>query len=134
MTIPASRSTWVTADPTIYWDLPAVPAVYALVLDGRVMYVGQSTNLFRRFNAYRMRLAYSDGTLTPWGQVPGELVLKYSPSRRYGDWAMRELRLIRRLRPAWNCVGSTAPRRLTGKYSGKDTTRTTNRAVRESLQ
>jgi excinuclease UvrABC nuclease subunit len=129
-----TRSAWVTADPTEYWKLPAVPAVYAVTLNGRVVYVGQSTNLFKRFNAYRMRMAYGEGTLTPWGQVVGIVAMKYSRSRRFGDWAMRELRLIRRLRPEWNCVGSTAKRRSTGKYRGKQVSRTTNQSVKERLQ
>lgn len=124
---------WNTADPTEYWKLPAIPAVYAVRVQGRVVYVGQTINLFRRFNAYQMRPAWGEGTLTPWGHAKGEVVVKFSPSRRYGDWAMRELRLIRRLRPIWNCVGSVRERDFSGKHRGKKS-RTTNRAVEKRLQ
>lgn len=137
MTSPAPKRTtprWLRADPTEYWKIPAVAAVYALLLDGRVMYVGQTQNLFRRFNAYHMRDGYGGGTFTPWGQFRGEIVLKFSPSKRYGDWAMRELRLIRRLQPAWNCVGSVRERDFSGKHSGRKQSATTNLAIRQRLQ
>lgn len=126
-------SRWITGDPTLYWNLPAVPAVYAVVLNGRVKYVGECINLFRRFNAYRMREGFGGGTFTPWGQFKGSLILKYSPSRRFGDWAMRELRLIRKLRPEWNCVGSTRPRNMSGKHRGKKS-KTTNSYVNSLVQ
>jgi hypothetical protein len=125
-------TSWVSADPLKYWALPEVPAVYVICVNGRAMYVGQTINLFRRFNAYRMRAAFGVGALTPWGQVEGDLSLKFSRSRRFGDWAMRELRLIRRLRPVWNCVGSTKERQFTGKYLGKKPSKTTNLAVAEA--
>lgn len=103
-----SIKTWVEHDPTEYSTLPDAPAVYVVLLDGQPMYVGQTTRLRQRFNNYRMRWGYGGGVLTPWGQFDGTVSIKFSHGWRYGDWAMRELRLIRRLRPPWNCLGSTA--------------------------
>jgi hypothetical protein len=123
-----STSRWVTADPLLYWRLPHVPAVYAIVLNGRVKYIGQTTNLFKRFNNYKMRDGFGGGAFTPWGQFKGDLKVRYSGSKRFGDWAMRELRLIRRLRPEWNCVGSSRPRDGAGKYKNRRS-KTTNSFV-----
>ena len=36
--------------------------------------------------------------------VVGSLKIKVAYSRKYGDWAMRELRLVNRLRPRFNSI------------------------------
>jgi hypothetical protein len=62
-------------------SLPKVAACYAIYVDGRLVYIGQA----------------------PWGSG-SRIVVKYRQSRKYGDWAMVELRLIRRLSPSGNRV------------------------------
>lgn len=85
-------------------DLPSIPACYAIYLDGQLTYVGQSTNLSVRINAHKINLArFSNSIVSPWGRC-GSLVVKYRPSLSYGDWAMVELRLIRRLKPSGNQI------------------------------
>lgn len=105
-------SKWSRCGIDYYTALPAKAGVYVILQGKRkrtVLYVGQSTNVRDRFRGYRIRMM-ADGTyVTPWGQF-ANLTLKFSLSRRFGDWAMRELRLIRRLQPALNCVGT--PRRF----------------------
>ncbi len=76
-------------------DMPPFPCCYALVLNGVVVYVGQTLNLRARFYAHTL----------PRDIGPGVLVLKAKFGERYGDWAMREARLINRLRPKYNVRG-----------------------------
>jgi hypothetical protein len=69
-------------------------------IDGEIVYIGSTANLQQRMR-------------TPWGK--GRLTLKYAISKRYGDWLMREARLIGRLRPPHNVVGNPlAQRNQTG--------------------
>lgn len=84
--------------------LPRAPGVYAIYLDGRLAYIGQTVDLRNRLAEHRLRDGYAKNVHTEWGTFK-TLVLKISLSRGYGDWAMRELRLIRRLRPWANRRG-----------------------------
>ncbi|MNL72991.1 hypothetical protein D3C87_1983930 [compost metagenome] len=70
-------------------------------MDGILVYVGQTTNLRSRLSSHQIRLTYTRSIHTKWGFCKA-LHIKVSPSRRHGDWAMRELRLIKRLRPVHN--------------------------------
>lgn len=87
--------------------LPRAPGVYAIYFDGELRYIGQTVDLRNRFSEHRFRYGYAKNIITPWGDVPDTavIIIKYSLSRRYGDWAMRELRLIRSLRPRYNVNG-----------------------------
>jgi hypothetical protein len=76
-------------------------SVYVVYLDGQLVYIGQTMNLFQRMFAHGIRLVGGQ-VITPWG-TGKECVVKVSPFRRYGDWLMREARLIRRLQPRGNC-------------------------------
>ena len=70
--------------------IPAVAGCYAMYnCNGYIKYIGSTTNLRTRLHCH-----YREAK--PTGLV------KISVSRKYGDWAMRELRLIRRLRPSHN--------------------------------
>lgn len=93
-------------------NLPAIPACYVVYLDGALAYVGSSQNLAGRFNyggGHHVRWAhYSNTRETPWGRYR-EVTVKFRPSVKFGDWAMVELRLIRRLQPPHNCRGSVKP-------------------------
>lgn len=83
---------------------PSVGGCYAIYLDGQLRYVGCAQNLRARLSTYRIRQGWGGGYFTPWGQFPSVRV-KVRSSRRFGDWAMHEIRLIRRLRPSLNCLG-----------------------------
>lgn len=88
--------------------MPRKPAVYAIYLDGDLCYVGQTVDLRNRFYEHKIRYGYGKNIILPWDDcVPDdtEITIKASLSVRYGDWAMRELRLIRRLRPRFNKHG-----------------------------
>ena len=82
--------------------MPQVPACYALVLDGEVVYVGQTLNLQNRFYSHQIKHDRKGNWLTKWGVLPGDLRLKVKFGQRFGDWCMREARLIDRLQPRFN--------------------------------
>lgn len=104
-------SKWVTLNPENLSDIPRLPACYVIYLDNKLSYIGQSANVYKRFYNYGIGpTRYSNyGSQTPWGRVR-QITVKFRFSTRYGDWAMRELRLIHRLRPPLNCVGSSRHR------------------------
>lgn len=83
------------------------PGCYVIYCDEQLVYVGQSTNVQKRIKSYDFGYTrYSNtGIHTPWG-LCRKLVIKIRKSIRYGDWAMVELRLIKRLQPKLNCAGS----------------------------
>lgn len=85
-------------------ELPASPGAYAIYFDNRLVYVGQSANVKARISGYRFRHSYGRDIHTPWGDVPNSVSItaKVKCSRRLGDWAMWEIRLIARLRPRFN--------------------------------
>jgi excinuclease UvrABC nuclease subunit len=91
------------------WNFPPIAGCYVFYCDGKAFYVGQTRSLFKRISSYKIRFSYGSGIITPWG-VFMSVRVKYSVSRKYGDWAMRELRLIRRIQPEGNCIGSTRKR------------------------
>ena len=85
--------------------VPLGPACYAIYADGELVYIGQTHNLRKRLDAHGCVVArYSNSFATAWGIFRG-VVVKYRRIDRHGDWAMHELRLIRRLRPRGNRVG-----------------------------
>lgn len=98
-------SRWVTAraDEDLF-NLPRVSACYVIYASGRLVYIGSTENLRSRVGGYLKVPRYSNEFVTPWGRHM-RVVVKYRPSRRYGDWAMVELRLIRRLQPTGNTRG-----------------------------
>ena len=96
---------WTPFDPCSARMLPKVPAVYAIYVGAELVYVGQTQNLQGRFHGHNIRPGYGNNTHTPWGSFARELMpvtAKAKVSRRFGDWAMIELRLIKRLRPIFN--------------------------------
>ncbi len=68
---------------------PPIGAVYVVFRDGRPVYVGQTCDLRRRMCGHR------SSPVCPWAPMDG-LVVKYRAGKRYGEWAMAELRLLRR--------------------------------------
>jgi len=90
--------------PTNGERLPAGAGVYVIYIAGVPVYVGQSVDIRNRFNGHNFRFGYSPCIHTPWGDYPQgtPIIAKIKLSRRLGDWAMWEIRLISRLRPAFN--------------------------------
>ena len=84
--------------------IPIVACCYVIYFDGELKYIGSTNNLRNRFSGHAIRYGYWKDLITPWRDfdLPVEMIIKYAPSRRYGDWLMREARLIRRLQPAFN--------------------------------
>ncbi len=78
--------------------------MYAVYFDGRLVYVGSTNSLSNRFSGHAFRYGYGKTIITPWCEVPEDarIDIKAKPSRRLGDWAMWEIRLIARLRPEFN--------------------------------
>lgn len=73
-------------------SLPPFPCCYVVfTAQGELLYVGQTLNLRTRFSAHRSA-----------GVFPSDAYLKVRFGTRYGDWAMRETRLIYRLKPPMN--------------------------------
>ena len=106
-------SRWKTYDIMDLFYIPQKPGCYCIYLDDYLVYIGQARDLRKRlFNAPRRFdfRRYTNTIETPWGNGK-ELFVKVSLSRKYGDWAMREIRLIHRLQPVGNCVGSVKRRR-----------------------
>lgn len=82
--------------------IPDQPGVYVIFDGDKVLYVGSSCKMRARLHQHGINWAhYSTCLKTPWGFFRKGNV-KFRPSRKYGDWAMVELRLIRRLRPRHN--------------------------------
>jgi predicted GIY-YIG superfamily endonuclease len=83
-------------------SLPPCAACYVLSLDETVIYVGQTLNLRARFYSHRIQSVAESQYESAWGQLDGRLVLRAKFGDKYGDWAMREARLIFRLQPMFN--------------------------------
>lgn len=79
------------------------PGVYAMYLD-EDMYIGQSSNVNKRIANHKIHIGYGGSIMTPWGEF-NKLIIKISYSIKYGDWAMRELRLIHKIKPTLNKAG-----------------------------
>lgn len=96
---------------TVYKDawlprFPHAPGVYVVFGDGQLLYVGSSTDLYKRIvhgHCIGVR-GYGGLITTPWGKFKN-VCIKCRVSKRYGDWAMREVRLIHRLNPPFNKAG-----------------------------
>lgn len=71
--------------------LPPLACCYCVYVGSELLYIGQTHNLRTRFAQH-----------TGQKKFPAGFYLKVRFGDRYGDWAMRELRLIRRLQPPMN--------------------------------
>ena len=85
-------------------ELPIKSCVYGVYFDDDLVYIGQTKNLRNRFNEHRFRYSYGKTIITPWQEVDSdvEISIKVRFSERYGDWAMWEIRLIRKINPLFN--------------------------------
>ena len=84
--------------------LPNTPCVYAVYFDNDLVYIGQTNSLSNRFSGHAFRYSYGKTIITPWNEIPNDVMIdiKAKFSERIGDWAMWEIRLIRRLKPLFN--------------------------------
>lgn len=83
---------WVPIRSHVYSVLPAYPAYpacYVVYSAGRLIYIGSTANLKARFQAHKQAKSFPEG-----------ITLKVRFSEKWGDWAMREIRLLHKLRPA----------------------------------
>jgi excinuclease UvrABC nuclease subunit len=85
-------------------DLPKLPCCYVLYFDGELKYIGSTNNLRNRFSGHAIRYGYGKNLHTPWGDFSDDvnILIKYKPSKKYGDWLMVEARLIKRIQPLFN--------------------------------
>jgi excinuclease UvrABC nuclease subunit len=110
MKTPKKNSAWKTYRIGID-EIPKGPGCYAVYADSRMIYVGQSSDVRKRFSNHKIDLCrYSEFVQTPWG-IFREITVKIRISKKFGDWAMIESRLIKRLTPSMNCLGSIKPRK-----------------------
>lgn len=93
------RRRWRRFNPRDSTTLPKGAGVYVVHLHGRAIYIGSSTTLSHRYRQHIHGLRYSEEK--NWPAIMG-LKGKYFSSKKFGDWAMIELRLVRRLRPDFN--------------------------------
>lgn len=99
------RTPWTSVHPYYHWELPKEPGCYAFYMDGELVYIGQTQNLRSRLGMHNVRPGYYGEMITPWGTCKS-VSLKIKTAIKYGEWAMRELRLIRRLKPPSNRSGA----------------------------
>ena len=101
-------SRWLTVDPASASKIPSQACVYVIYKDGVPQYVGQTASLYMRLHTHRnasSRLFFRD---------PG-IIVKYSFNRRYGEHAMREIRLIAAIRPPLNRAHQLSPSQIDNK-------------------
>jgi excinuclease UvrABC nuclease subunit len=84
--------------------LPIVSCCYVIYFDGELKYIGSTNSLRNRFSGHSIRYGYGKELITPWGEFSQDtnIIIKYKPSTKYGDWLMRECRLIKRIQPSFN--------------------------------
>ena len=105
---------WVEFDPCDLL-LPDEPGCYVVLVGGKAIYVGSSTRVAQRIEAHGFRYGYGSSILCPFGSFSvGDITLKVRFWEKWGDWAMRELRLINRLRPRFNTMGTGRKRKPNG--------------------
>ena len=88
--------------------VPALPGVYVFYVDGEVYYVGSSCSLRERLRHYGDR---ASSIFNADFFREKTVVVKFSVSKKSGEWLMREYRLIRRLKPRANIRDNKAKTR-----------------------
>jgi hypothetical protein len=97
---------WIEYDPLRirYSGIRNDPCVYCVQIDGITVYVGSTRQFRTRFSEHKFRYGYGRNIHLPWCTIADtkKITVKVGFTKQYGDWAMRELRLIRRLKPDFN--------------------------------
>lgn len=97
-------------------ELEERPGCYVIYLDGQLSYIGQASNIKARVSSYRPRFGYGNTIFHLVGGKEGickQYLVKVRYSSRIGDWAMREIRLIKRLQPPLNNTHGGKKKRAT---------------------
>jgi excinuclease UvrABC nuclease subunit len=81
------------------------PGVYVIYGDGKIIYIGQSFDVKSRITNHKIRCGFSNNIFTPWGFYR-DIKIKVKYAAKYGDWAMNELRLIKKIKPPFNQTGA----------------------------
>lgn len=90
--------------------------VYAIYLDGDLVYIGSSENLRSRVRQHGRGFhgnIFTTKLETQFGNC-NRVTFKIKLARRFGEWPMREMRLIRRLKPCGNSRGVWSQWRVSG--------------------
>ena len=95
---------WISYDfdNGCFRDVLYKAGVYVVYGNDEIIYIGSSNSIRKRITSYSFNYCkYSCPVKTPWGNYL-KLKLKARYTKKYGEWAMIELRLIRRLQPKHN--------------------------------
>jgi excinuclease UvrABC nuclease subunit len=105
------KSYWISYDFEKYETekIAKLPGCYVVYGDEALIYIGQASNVALRISNHRIKYGYSSYILCPWGSFRS-VIIKVRYGVRYGDWLAREARLIAKIQPPFNCIGSTKPR------------------------
>lgn len=81
----------------------SLPGCYAIYADGELVYIGQAVNVRSRLSSHGYLLNHT---------LRGRAIsFKVRFGERAGDWAMREYRLLKRLKPNQNVRFGSRPAR-----------------------
>lgn len=89
------KSLWISF--TLLDNLPCWPCCYVIYIHRKLAYIGETESLRTRMCKHRY------GILSDLPE--SEVIIKAKLCRRYGEWAMTERRLIKRLQPPLNRKG-----------------------------
>ncbi|GEM_PF-6811984 len=93
---------WATYSAADWEQIPEQAGLYALYLDGKLMYIGRHENVRARLTFQRNEPVFGRlPRMRPKDQAK-RVVIKFSPSRRSGEELMRAHRLLKRLKPPLN--------------------------------
>jgi hypothetical protein len=90
--------------------LPPLPCVYVVYADNQIIYIGSTTNLFKRFGTGGHKVIMIKARQgkkliqlhqTIWGEFES-LFIKVRFSDFIGDWAQKEIYFIHRIQPRNN--------------------------------
>lgn len=108
-----SKSKWICYSKVEHFEFfRKEPGVYCIYVDGKLFYIGQSQSILKRTAKHRFRPHSFYGEKSAWRNAKTVMV-KVRYTEKFGDWAMREIRLINRLRPIGNTSFNAT---WTGKY------------------
>jgi hypothetical protein len=102
---------WHKFDMLFPGDFPALPCCYVLYSNDKIIYIGSTINLYKRFYGdHRItHTSHFDKKTksiyyrfqTKWGEFEN-LYVKVRFSDFLGDWAQKEIYFIHRLKPMFN--------------------------------
>lgn len=85
-------------------NCPSSPGVYSIYGDDRLLYIGQSRNIYHRIQDHFIHRT-SIGFQTKWGIFKSVAVKVRTSFKRQDDWLRLESALIRRTQPPHNILG-----------------------------